>query len=145
MLEQLGHWHWWILGVALLILEVFAPGAFFLWLGIAAGAVGVVVYLLPALAWEYQLLLFSILSVISIVVWRRFFRLRAEDTDQPTLNRRGEQYIGRVFTLEAPVTNGMGKIRIDDTTWKIEGPDCEPGTRIRVTGVDGTILKVEPA
>ena len=145
MLEQLGHWHWWILGVALLILEVFAPGAFFLWLGIAAGVVGLVVYLAPNLAWEYQLLLFSILSVISIVVWRRFFRLRAEDTDQPTLNRRGEQYIGRVFTLEAPVTNGMGKIRIDDTTWKIEGPDCEPGTRIRVTGVDGTILKVEPA
>lgn len=145
MLEQLGHWHWWILGVALLILEVFAPGAFFLWLGIAAGVVGLVVYLLPELAWEYQLLLFSILSVISIVVWRRFFRLRAEDTDQPTLNRRGEQYIGRVFTLETPLVNGMGKIRIDDTTWKIEGPDCEPGTRIRVTGVDGTILKVEPA
>ncbi|HHO67888.1 MAG TPA: NfeD family protein, partial [Gammaproteobacteria bacterium] len=69
----------------------------------------------------------------------------AEDTDQPTLNRRGEQYIGRVFTLETPLVNGMGKIRIDDTTWKIEGPDCEPGTRIRVTGVDGTILKVEPA
>ncbi len=145
MLEQLGHWHWWILGVALLILEVFAPGAFFLWLGIAAGVVGLVVYLAPNLAWEYQLLLFSILSVISIVVWRRFFRLRAEDTDQPTLNRRGEQYIGRVFTLETPLVNGMGKIRIDDTTWKIEGPDCEPGTRIRVTGVDGTILKVEPA
>ncbi|HHO68385.1 MAG TPA: NfeD family protein, partial [Gammaproteobacteria bacterium] len=124
MLEQLGHWHWWILGVALLILEVFAPGAFFLWLGIAAGVVGLVVYLLPELAWEYQLLLFSILSVISIVVWRRFFRLRAEDTDQPTLNRRGEQYIGRVFTLETPLVNGMGKIRIDDTTWKIEGPDC---------------------
>lgn len=145
MLDHLGHWHWWILGVTLLILEVFAPGAFFLWLGIAAGVVGLVVYLVPGLGWEYQLLLFSILSVISILVWRRFFRLRAEDTDQPTLNRRGEQYIGRVFTLDTPLVNGMGKIRIDDTTWKIEGPDAEPGTRIRVTGVDGTILKVEPA
>ena len=37
-LDQLGHWHWWILTAALIILEVFAPGAFFLWLGLAAAA-----------------------------------------------------------------------------------------------------------
>jgi len=142
-LEQIGYWHWWILGAALLILEIFAPGAFFLWLGIAAGTVGAVVWFAPDMGWEYQLLLFSLFSVISIIVWRRFFRLQAEDTDQPALNRRGEQYIGRVFTLQEPIVNGVGKIRVDDTTWKIEGTDCDAGTRVRVTGVDGTILKVE--
>jgi membrane protein implicated in regulation of membrane protease activity len=121
---------------------VFAPGAFFLWLGIAAGVVGLLVFLAPTIGWEYQILLFSVLSVISIIIWRRFFRLRAEDTDQPALNRRGEQYIGRIFTLAEPIVNGNGKIRVDDSTWKIEGEDCEAGTRIRVTGVDGTILRV---
>jgi membrane protein implicated in regulation of membrane protease activity len=142
-LASLSHWHWLILAVALVILEVFAPGAFFLWLGIAAGVVGALVYVMPSLGWEYQVLIFSLLSVISIVMWRRFFRTEPADTDQPTLNRRGEQYIGRTFTLTEPIVNGLGKIHVDDTTWKIHGKDCAPGSQVKVTGVDGTILNVK--
>lgn len=141
-LDELGYWHWWILAAVLVIFEVFAPGAFFLWLGIAAAVVGGIVFLVPAMTWEYQVLLFSILSVISIVVWRKFFRQTAADTDQPALNRRGEQYVGRVFTLTEPVSDGMGKIRVDDSTWKIRGEDCPVGTQVEVTGVDGTILEI---
>jgi hypothetical protein len=140
--EELSHWHWWILAVALVILEVFAPGAFFLWLGIAAGVVGALVYLMPSLGWEYQVLAFSLLSVISIIIWRKFFRAQPSDTDQPNLNRRGEQYIGRLFTLNEPIVDGLGKIRVDDSTWKIRGEDCPVGSQVEVTGVDGTILKV---
>lgn len=142
-MESITYWHWWILAAALIILEVFAPGAFFLWLGIAAGVVGGLIYLTPNLAWEYQVLVFSVLSVVSILVWRKYFRTTPEDTDEPALNRRGEQYVGRVFTLTEPVVNGMGKIRVDDTTWKIRGEDCPAGTRVEVTGVDGTIFEVE--
>ncbi|HHJ13887.1 MAG TPA: NfeD family protein [Gammaproteobacteria bacterium] len=137
-----GHWHWWILASLLILLEIFAPGAFFLWLGLAAGTLGLLVFLMPGMDWEYQLLLFSLLSVISIVIWRRFFRVSAADTDQPALNRRGEQYLGRLFTLDEPIRDGVGKIRVDDSTWKIHGPDCPAGTRVEVTGVDGTILRV---
>ncbi|MGD8672797.1 MAG: NfeD family protein [Thiogranum sp.] len=140
--EELSHWHWWILAVALVILEVFAPGAFFLWLGIAAGVVGALVYLMPSLGWEYQVLAFSLLSVISIIIWRKFFRAQPSDTDQPNLNRRGEQYVGRLFTLNEPIVDGLGKIRVDDSTWKIRGEDCPVGSQVEVTGVDGTILKV---
>jgi membrane protein implicated in regulation of membrane protease activity len=104
--------------------------------------VGGVIYLTPALAWEYQVLIFSVLSVVSILVWRKYFRTMPEQTDEPALNRRGEQYVGRVFTLTDPVINSMGKIRVDDTTWKIRGEDCAVGTRVEVTGVDGTILEV---
>jgi len=138
----IGHWHWWILAAALIILEVFAPGAFFLWLGIASIVVGGVVYVVPGMGWEYQLLLFSVLSVISIVLWRKYFHIKPADTDQPNLNRRGQQYIGRVFTLKEPVADGVGKIRVDDSTWKIRGEDCPAGTQIEVTDVDGTILQV---
>jgi len=141
-IEAISYWHWWILAVALVILEVFAPGAFFLWLGIAAGVVGALVYLMPSLGWEYQVLAFSLLSVISIIVWRKFFRAQPSDTDQPNLNRRGEQYIGRLFTLNEPIIDGLGKIRVDDSTWKIRGEDCPVGSQVEVTGVDGTILKV---
>ncbi len=142
-MEAISYWHWWILAAALVILEVFAPGAFFLWLGIAAAALGLLVYAFPAMGWEYQVLIFSLLSVISIILWRRFFRSRPGDTDQPALNRRGEQYIGRHFTLGAPLINGVGKIRVDDSTWKIHGEDCPAGTRVEVIGVEGTVLKVE--
>lgn len=142
IVEQLDYWHWWILAAVLIIFEVFAPGAFFLWLGIAAAAVGGLAYLSPSLAWEYQVLLFSVLSVVSIVIWRKFFRARPGDTDQPALNRRGEQYIGRTFTLKDPIVDGIGKIRVDDSSWKIRGDNCSVGTQVEVTGVDGTILEV---
>ena len=140
--DELGYWHWWILAAALIILEVFAPGAFFLWLGLSAATVGIVVYFAPGIEWEVQVLLFSVLSIISIFVWRKFFRQKPSDTDQPYLNRRGEQYVGRVFTLDEPSVDGMGKIRVDDSTWKIRGESCPVGTQVEVTGTNGTILEV---
>lgn len=143
MIEEVGYWHWWILAVALMILEVFAPGAFFLWLGIAAAVVGGIVYLVPGLGWEQQLLAFSVFSVVSIIIWRKFFKSTPEDTDQPALNRRGHQYVGRVFTLDEAIHNGTGKIRVDDSTWKVRGEDCPQGTQVEVTGLDGTVLLVK--
>jgi len=142
-LRAVEFWHWWVLALVLLVLEVFSPAAFFLWLGISAGIVGLLLWVLPGIPWDYQLLLFSVLSVTTIVVWRSYLRRHPTRTDRPKLNRRGEQYVGRVFTLESPIVNGAGKIRVDDTTWKITGEDCEPGARVRVNGVDGVILLVE--
>lgn len=143
ILEHLDYWHWWILGVVLLVLEVFAPGAFFLWIGVAAGVVGVALFFFPHLGWEDQLLIFGVLSVVSIVVWRMYLHHHPTATDRPTLNRRGEQYVGRTFTLEEAMLNGVGKLRVDDSTWKIEGEDCSAGEKVKVVGVDGTVLKVE--
>ncbi len=42
-----------------------------------------------------------------------------------------------------PSVNGVGKLRVDDTTWKVAGNDVPAGSRVRVTGVEGTILQVE--
>jgi hypothetical protein len=145
VLEQLTYWHWFILAALLIILEVFAPGAFMLWIGIAAGVVGATLYFVPSMTWEYQLMLFSIAAVGSIIAWRGYRSTHPITTDEPTLNRRGAQYIGRTFTLEAPITNGIGKIRVDDSTWKIEGVDCPAGSKVKVIGIDNTVLKVEAA
>jgi membrane protein implicated in regulation of membrane protease activity len=142
-LESASYWHWWVLGVVLVILEVFSPAAFFLWMGVAAGVVGLVLLAVPDLSWQYQILLFSGFSIASIVLWRSVLKRHPTRTDQPMLNRRGEQYVGRVFTLGEPIVNGLGKIRVDDSTWKISGEDCAAGTRIRVVGVDGVVLVVE--
>jgi len=140
---EFSFWYWWVLGLILLILEVFAPGAFFLWMGISAGVVGVIAWLVPSLSIEWQMLIFTVIAVASVVGWRAYLRKNPVETDQPSLNRRGEQYVGRVFTLDDPIVNGVGKIRVDDTMWRIEGADCEAGEKVRVIGVDGVNLKVE--
>ena len=139
-LQLAEYWHWWVLGVVLVILEVFSPGVFFLWLGIAAGLVGLVMYAYPALPVSGQLLAFALFSVVSILLWRAYLKRHPIHSDQPLLNRRGEQYVGRMFTLDAPMVNGAGKIRVDDSIWKVQGQDCPAGTRVRVTGVDGVVL-----
>jgi membrane protein implicated in regulation of membrane protease activity len=143
-LEGINHWHWFALGVVLVILEMFSPAAYFLWLGIGAGLTGFLLLLWPELGWPQQLLAFAILAVLSVGLGRRYLKLHPIKTDKPTLNRRGEQYVGRVFTLEEPIVNGLGKIRVDDSTWKISGDDCAAGARVKVTGVDGVVLEVEP-
>ncbi len=135
------YWNWWLLGVVLMAIEAIVPGFFFLWMGVAALLVGLLLTLLP-MAWTYQVLLFAVLSVGSIVAWRLRLRRHPTQTQDSLLNRRGHQYVGRVFTLEAPVVNGYGKIRVDDSTWKVAvNQDCPAGARLRIVGADGVILK----
>jgi membrane protein implicated in regulation of membrane protease activity len=138
-------WHWWAFGVVLLIVELLAPGMFFIWMAESAFVVGAVLWIFPQLGWEYQLLLFSVLSIVSIAVFRRYLEKHPIETDRPLLNRRAAQYVGRVFTLEEPIVNGRGKIRVDDSIWRVEGEDSEPGTKVRVTQAEGVILRVEKA
>ena len=142
-LEGASHWGWWIFGIVLIVLEVAAPGAVFMWMGIAAGVVGFAVFFVPDLNWEYQFLTFAVLSVVSILIARRYLRARPIETDQPSLNRRGSQYIGRVFTLAEPIVHGRGRLHVDDTMWKIEGPDLAEGEKVTVASVEGVILRVE--
>jgi len=122
LLDHLQFWHWWILGLMLAVVEVMAPGAFFMWFGLAAGVTGLILLVLPALDWHYQLLAFAVLAVAAVIagrwVMRRQTRLRAPSS----LNRRGEQYVGRVFTVEQAIVNGRGSIRVDDSIWRAEGP-----------------------
>ena len=142
-LETLAYWDWFIAGLVLVILEIFAPGAVFLWLGIAAGVVGAVVFFAPHLDWKFQFTLFAVLSVVSIVVSRRYLKRRPLETDHPNLNRRGAQYVGRDLILDAALSGGRGRLRVDDTTWRVEGPDLPAGAKVRVTAVNGATLKIE--
>ena len=140
---ELNSWHWGIIAVILITIEVFAPGAFMIWLGLAAGVVSLVMLIAPDISWQTQFIIFAVLSVSSIYAWRIYAKKHPATSDQPTLNMRGAQYVDRTFTLEEPIINGQGKIKVDDSTWKIEGDDCDTGTRVRVIGVDGVVLKVE--
>ncbi|WP_459873423.1 NfeD family protein [Endothiovibrio diazotrophicus] len=138
-------WHWWVAGLLLATLEVFAPGVVFIWLGLAAGVVGVLLWALPDLAWEYQISAFAVLSVVAVVLARLYLRRRPLQTDRPLLNRRGEQYVGRRLTLEQAIVNGTGWVRVDDSRWKVTGPDLPAGTTVKVVAVDGVVLSIEAA
>lgn len=142
LFENLTQWHWLILAVVLVGVEVFMPSAFFLWLGISAGVVGILLWLVPAMQWEYQFIIFSVLSVVSVASWRIYLKKHPIKTDNPVLNRRGEQYIGRIFTLKEPIINGVGKIKVDDTTWKVAGEDLPASAKVKVIGIEGTVFQV---
>jgi membrane protein implicated in regulation of membrane protease activity len=145
LFAHIDYWHWLIAAGVLLLIEVLAPSFFFLWMAVAAAVTAAALWLQPGLDWQYQLMIFSVLSVVSIVLFRRYQRARPVTTDQPTLNRRGEQYIGRTFTLAEPIINRSGVLRVDDTSWRISGDDQPAGTRVTVSGADGVILQVRRA
>jgi hypothetical protein len=138
-------WHWLAFGAFLLIVELLAPGVFFLWMAQAAAITGVLLFFLPSLGWEAQIAVFSVLSVLSVALARRFVKRHPIASDQPLLNRRTAHYIGRVFTLDRPIINGQGKLKIDDSLWKIRGEDCEAGTQVKVVDADSVVLVVRKA
>jgi len=142
MLTQLQFWHWWIFGLVLAIVELMAPGSFFLWLGISAGIVGVVLLVVPAMSWQVEFLLFAVLSVVTVVAWRAYQHRHPPATDDATLNRRAEQYVGRVVSVEQAIVDGRGSVRVGDTVWRAEGPDLAAGEKVRVVGAAGTVLRV---
>lgn len=142
---NLEYWHWLALALVLIIIEMIAPSAVFLWFGVAAGVVGLLLLIVPTLAWQAQLVLFSVLSIGSLLAWRSYAKKHPPaDNNYPTLNKRGDDLIGRVFTLDEGIVNNYGKLRVDDTMWKIRGSDASAGARVKVTAVDGTVLVVEP-
>jgi len=138
-------WHWWILALALIIVEMVAPGFFLMWIGGAAAVTGLVTMIAPSLPWQAQFVLFGVLAIASVVGARYYFKLNPIQTTDATLNRRGAQYVGRTFSLEEAIVNGIGKVRVGDSVWRAEGPDLPVGDRVKVTGVDGAALKVEKA
>jgi len=140
---SLGAWAWIILGVILIGVELLAPGAFFLWLGLAAIATGLLDAVLD-LSWQASALLFALLCVAAVFLGRAVTRSKGQpEAPAEQLNRRGEALVGRVFTLETPIKGGEGRIRVDDSSWRVTGADRFAGARVRVVRVEGSTLVVD--
>ena len=135
------YWTWWIIGIFLVILEISAPGTYFLWMGISAGIVGVILYIVPELAWELQLTIFAVLSVVTVLISRKY--LQKNEENQSTLSQRGKRYIGMTVVVEEPIENDIGKVRIEDTLWRAAGQDAPKGNKVRIIGIDGATFQVE--
>jgi membrane protein implicated in regulation of membrane protease activity len=145
---ELGPWSWWVLGLVLLAAEVVAPGVFLVWIGIAAiitGALSLLLWDAGFWVWQAQLVFFAILSVAAAVIGRRLLARSGDTSDEPLLNQRGARLIGRTAVLEQPIAEGRGRIRLDATTWTVNGPDLPAGSRVKVIGSNGGRLTVESA
>lgn len=143
-LASFGAWNWFILGLVLFTLEMGVPGVHFLWFGVAALLTGGIA-LLTGITWPLQVVAFGALAVVCVFTVRRFARPDVVASDLPNLNARGQQYIGRSVTVEVPIENGRGKVRVGDTVWSAEGPDAPAGAHVTVTGARGIVLMVAPA
>jgi membrane protein implicated in regulation of membrane protease activity len=140
--NQLNHWHWWSLAVFLIILEIFSPAAFFLWLGIAAAITGFITLIMPEMHWAIHLVIFSIFSIASVWLGRTWFKRNPIKTDQPFLNQSNEEFVGKVYIVEQAIRNGSGRVKVGDSSWKATGEDAAMGDKVKVTAVSATILTV---
>jgi len=135
-------WGWLIAAGLLMIAELAVPGIYLIWFGLAALVTALVLAAVP-MGWQAQLVLFALLSLAAVLIGRRLaFSHRA--SDRPFLNRRTDALIGRAFVLREPIEGGVGQIRVDDTIWRVTGPDCPAGARVVVAAVDGATLQVKP-
>ena len=145
MLYTLGTWNWPIFGLILMALELLAPGVFLFWLGLAALLVGLISFAIHP-PWQLQLLMFAVFATAAVPLWRRVARHNtAASTSNPFLNKRADALVGRVFTLEKPIIDGAGTVRIDDTVWRVAGPDTPAGNRVKIVQADGASLTVAAA
>ena len=145
MFSTLGTWNWLIFGFILMALELLAPGVFMFWLGLAALLVGLLSFAINP-SWQTQLLMFAVFAVAAVPAWRYFARSEgSRSRSNPFLNKRTEALIGREFTLEKPIVDGTGTVRIDDTIWRVTGPDVPAGSRIRIVEAKGANLTVAAA
>jgi inner membrane protein len=136
-------WSWVIAGLVLAAAEILVPGIFLIWLGLAALVTGLAAAALP-IPWQGQTLLCAGLAVTLVGVASRLQR-RGAGRSGPELNRADRGLIGREGVLDEPIVQGAGRIRFDDTLWRVAGPDLPAGGRVRVTGISGTVLRVEAA
>ena len=97
--------------------------------------------MVPELACEFQLTLFSTLSVIAILLSRRY--LQKNKGGHSKLSQRGKRYIGRTVTVAEVITNGIGKVQIEDTLWRARGADAAVGEQVKIVAIEGATFEVE--
>ncbi|SMD02758.1 hypothetical protein SAMN06297251_11942 [Fulvimarina manganoxydans] len=136
---------WWVAGFLLLGLELAVPGVYLLFFGIAALIVGTNAFFLgdSIFGVGQQLVAFVVVSAVVIFLGGRFYR--AGRTGPPSEDDNPvNRLIGREAKLSEAIEAGRGRVALGDSWWTVEGPDLAKGTRVRIVGANGNVLRVEP-
>lgn len=141
-LELEPHWAWMLAAIVLGIAELIVPGVFLIWLAAAAAATGLLT-LAFGIDLPFQFALFALVSIAAVYFGRRWYLKNPMPSADPLLNDRAARLTGRTVVVAAAIVNGEGRVRVGDSVWSCRGPDCAEGSRVRITGADGSCLKVE--
>jgi len=136
------HWAWLALGLVLAVGEMTIPGVFLIWMAGAAVITGLVTWVVP-LSVPLQVVLFAALSMAAVFVGRNWLRANPIIAADPMMNDRGGRAVGETVLVTTVIEGGEGRVKLGDSEWIAKGPDAEPGTRMRVTAHDGSVLLVE--
>lgn len=142
-LESLSsHWLWLGLGLLLASAEIMIPGVFLIWLAGAAILTGLVTWLTP-IGLPLQIVLFAVLSIVSLFIGRNYLRQNPIEPADAKMNDRLARAMGETVVVTEVIGPGSGRVKLGDSEWLARGPDAEPGTKMRVSGADGAVLLVE--
>ncbi len=144
--QNIEYWHWIVLGILLIGMEVFAPTFFLLWLGVSAVIVGAVMTLLT-LSFNTQLLIWVILSTVSIITWFKLIQPRIKDK---SFSGMAEEAIsgqtGIVISFNPDSNKGRMKFPapiLGNDEWNIISSEAlSTGDRVCVKSVVGNALSV---
>ncbi|HEX6375577.1 MAG TPA: NfeD family protein [Allosphingosinicella sp.] len=137
------HWIWLLGAIALGIAELIVPGVFLIWLAAAAAVTGLLT-LAFGIDLPFQFATFALLAIAAVYSGRRWYVNNPMPSADPLLNDRAARLVGRTVTVVAAIDNGEGRVKVGDSVWSCRGPDAPEGARVRITGADGSCLKVEP-
>ncbi|MEW5291155.1 NfeD family protein [Erwinia papayae] len=133
---------WLAIGGLLLVAEMLGTSGYLLWSGMAALLVSLLVWLVP-LSWEWQSISFAILTVLSALGWYYWLKSRQRKQPDSFLNQRGGQLTGRRLTLDQPLVDGFGHVKIGDSSWRVQAAEDYPaGTQVVVVAVEGITLQI---
>lgn len=146
ILWPLTAWHWLAFAVLLLGGEILTPTTYLLWPSTAAALMGVLLWLVPSMSWQVQVILFALASLASNFIWFFWQKRHPGTAGNPNLNRRTSLFIGRRVPVEGAFVDGRGSVRVDDSIWQArteDGRNPEIVASVEITGAEGTCLIVK--
>lgn len=142
-LSQLEPWHWFVASIVLVIVEIVATTGFFIGIALAALLLSGLLTVMPDLSWPWQLILFGGLSVALTVAYQVYFKNFNNATDNPLLNDRAAQQIGKQFVLDQDIEE-QGAQMLGDTRWTLRSQrTLVAGTKVKVVATEGMDLVIE--
>ena len=140
LFENLNFMHWLVLGLSLIILELFLWTVFLLWIGASAITVSIFFYLMPETAWPIQLLIFVALSLASTFLAKRYYPVKTVDDE---LHEKAKTYIGKECKVSS-IDDGAIKVKIGNSLWFAKGKELSVGQTVKIIDVESSTFIVEP-
>lgn len=133
---------WLGLAALLALAELFVPGVFLIWVAAAAALTGILSLFID-LTFAGQLTVFGLSTIIAVLGGRRWYLTHNVESENPLLNNRAAQLIGRTVTVVEAISATGGRVKVADGEWPAKGPVMEKGATAKVAAVEGGVLRLE--